>query len=61
VDLLIALEGEGNCQAIHGNFDTYERMRAMQAEAAPRQAPRVAGAKRPPTRINGQPSGRPRR
>jgi ATP-binding cassette subfamily F protein 3 len=33
VDVLIALEGNGVCQVIHGNFDTYERMRAMQAEA----------------------------
>jgi ATP-binding cassette subfamily F protein 3 len=35
VDLLIALEGDGTCQVIHGNFDTYERMRSMQATAAP--------------------------
>ena len=33
VDVLIALEGDGVCQVIHGNFDTYERMRAMQAAA----------------------------
>src|SRR5207247_5774272 len=26
VDLLIALEGDGVCQVIHGNFATYERM-----------------------------------
>jgi ATP-binding cassette, subfamily F, member 3 len=33
VDVLVALEGDGVCQVIHGNFDTYERMRAMQATA----------------------------
>jgi len=36
VDVLVALEGDGVCQVIHGNFDTYERMRAMQAEAKAR-------------------------
>jgi ATP-binding cassette subfamily F protein 3 len=34
VDVLIALEGEGTCQVIHGNYDTYERMCGMQAAAA---------------------------
>jgi ATP-binding cassette subfamily F protein 3 len=33
VNLLIALEGDGIAQVIHGNYDTYERMRAMQQEA----------------------------
>jgi ATP-binding cassette, subfamily F, member 3 len=33
VDLLIALEGDGTCQLIHGNFETYVRMRAMQLQA----------------------------
>jgi ATP-binding cassette, subfamily F, member 3 len=47
VDVLIALEGEGQCQVIHGNFDTYERMRAMQLETATSQrvsAPTSAAA-----------------
>jgi ATP-binding cassette subfamily F protein 3 len=30
VDLLIVLDGRGNAQVIHGNFDTYEMMRAQQ-------------------------------
>jgi ATP-binding cassette subfamily F protein 3 len=34
VDLLIVL-GDGRAQVIHGNYDTYERMRALQAETAP--------------------------
>jgi ATP-binding cassette subfamily F protein 3 len=38
VDLLIALEGDGRSQVVHGNYDTYERMRAMQ-EAAGAAAP----------------------
>jgi ATP-binding cassette subfamily F protein 3 len=33
VDVLIALEGDGVYQVIHGNYDTFERMRAMQAKA----------------------------
>ena len=32
VDLLIVLEGDGKCRVIHGNYDTYERMRALQSE-----------------------------
>jgi ATP-binding cassette subfamily F protein 3 len=34
VDLLVVL-GDGPAQVIHGNYDTYERMRALQAEMAP--------------------------
>jgi ATP-binding cassette subfamily F protein 3 len=32
VDLLIVLEGDGRAQVIHGNYDTYERMQAVQEE-----------------------------
>src|SRR5205085_3488981 len=43
VDLLIVLDGKGGHQIIHGNFDTYEMMRAQQetarSEAASRKAP----------------------
>jgi ATP-binding cassette subfamily F protein 3 len=31
VDLLLVLEGDGTVQVIHGNYDTYELMRAQQA------------------------------
>ena len=34
VDLLLALDGKGEVQLIHGNYDTYEMMCAQQAEAA---------------------------
>jgi len=30
VDQLIVLEGDGRCQLIHGNYDTYQLMRAQQ-------------------------------
>jgi ATP-binding cassette subfamily F protein 3 len=33
VDLLLVLEGDGRVQVIYGNYDTYERMKTMQAEA----------------------------
>jgi ATP-binding cassette subfamily F protein 3 len=38
VDQLIVLEGDGRAQVIHGNYDTYERMRALQEAAAPSAA-----------------------
>ncbi len=34
VDLLLVLDGSGNVQVIHGNYDTYEMMRAQQLESA---------------------------
>jgi ATP-binding cassette subfamily F protein 3 len=37
VDLLIVLDGDGNAQVIHGNYDTFELMRAQQ-EAARQEA-----------------------
>jgi ATP-binding cassette, subfamily F, member 3 len=37
VDLLLVLDGNGNVQVIHGNYDTYELMRAQQ-EAARQEA-----------------------
>jgi ATP-binding cassette subfamily F protein 3 len=51
VDLLIVLDGNVNAQIIHGNYDTYELMRAQQLEAArseakPRQEAKEAGARR---------------
>jgi ATP-binding cassette subfamily F protein 3 len=36
VDLLIVFEGDGRTQVIYGNYDTYERMKALQAETAPK-------------------------
>jgi ATP-binding cassette subfamily F protein 3 len=34
IDQLIVLEGNGHCLLIHGNYDTYEMMRAQQEAAA---------------------------
>jgi ATP-binding cassette subfamily F protein 3 len=34
VDQLIVLEGSGRCRLIHGNYDTYEMMRAQQEAVA---------------------------
>jgi ATP-binding cassette subfamily F protein 3 len=54
VDLLIVLEGDGRNQVIHGNFDTYEMMRAQQEAArveaaAKRQVTAKAAAPAPGT------------
>ncbi len=60
VDLLVVLEGNGVCRVIHGNYDTYERMRAVQEEAkraAPAkaqpdaEAARAAPASAPPGKV----------
>jgi ATP-binding cassette subfamily F protein 3 len=32
IDLLLVLDGDGHVQVIHGNYDTYELMRAQQTE-----------------------------
>jgi ATP-binding cassette subfamily F protein 3 len=34
VDQLIVLDGDGGSQVVHGNYDTYEMMRAQQSSAA---------------------------
>src|SRR5262249_52209986 len=44
--VLIVLEGDGPCQVIHGNYDTYERMRAMQ-EANSSQRSAVSDQRQP--------------
>ncbi len=33
IDLMVVLDGQGNAQVIHGNYDTYEMMRAQQESA----------------------------
>ena len=57
VDLLIVLDGNGNAQVIHGNYDTYELMRAQQEaarqetkkkdESAEKSSPSAAPAAKP--------------
>src|SRR5262249_48557511 len=55
VDLLIVLEGDGKCRVIHGNYDTYERMRALQQEQA-KAAPATSASPRVATRELGNPA-----
>lgn len=50
VDLLVVLDGAGHAQVIHGNYDTYERLRQGQSAPARKtppvqEKPREAGAK----------------
>jgi ATP-binding cassette subfamily F protein 3 len=42
VDLLLVLDGAGHVQVIHGNFDTYELMRAQQEAARQEQGRKKA-------------------
>ncbi|MCC6417756.1 MAG: ABC-F family ATP-binding cassette domain-containing protein [Gemmataceae bacterium] len=57
VTLLIVLEGDGRVRVIHGNYDTYERMRALQDEPAPKKKPPAeerpapAPANAPPAKV----------
>ena len=57
VDLLLVLEGDGTCQVIHGNYDTYERMRAMQAEAGAKERKPPASGPQAATADNAGPKG----
>jgi ATP-binding cassette subfamily F protein 3 len=50
VDLLIALDGTGGAQVIHGNYDTYELMRAQQeadGKAKKEKAAKAGAAAKP--------------
>jgi ATP-binding cassette subfamily F protein 3 len=61
VDLLIVLDGKGRAQVIHGNYDTYERMRLLQEEevaAAPAKAKQEEASK--PATANAAPKRRKR-
>ena len=55
VDLLIVLDGSGNAQVIHGNYDTYELMRAQQQEAAQGETKPRKEAKAVPAKKGGTP------
>lgn len=43
-ELLIVFEGEGRCQVVHGNYDTYELLRAQQTAAAKTKSDRSGRA-----------------
>src|SRR6202012_4880747 len=50
VDLLLVLDGAGNVQVIHGNYDTFEMMRAQQTAAsstAPKKSEKKESSTRP--------------
>jgi ATP-binding cassette subfamily F protein 3 len=57
VDLLIVLEGDGRALVIHGNYDTYERMRLLAQEAAPAAPVKEEKGPRPETTSDHQPAG----
>jgi ATP-binding cassette subfamily F protein 3 len=59
VDLLLALDGKGGVQVIHGTYDTYEMMRAQQ-EAAAAEGPKNQEEERP-TAANQRASNAPAR
>jgi ATP-binding cassette subfamily F protein 3 len=65
VDLLIVLEGDGRSQVIHGNYDTYEVMRAAQAQAlaegGAREARKEAAPKASPEAGNNVAAGKQKR
>jgi ATP-binding cassette subfamily F protein 3 len=62
VDLLLVLDGSGGVQVIHGNYDTYEMMRAQQEAARAEEAARKKSAapETNPTRQRG-PATQPKR
>jgi ATP-binding cassette subfamily F protein 3 len=58
VDLLIALDGRGGEQVIHGNYDTFEMMRAAQEAARADESSRKKDAA-PARPSNNRPSSKP--
>ncbi|MCI0463814.1 MAG: ABC-F family ATP-binding cassette domain-containing protein, partial [Gemmataceae bacterium] len=56
VDLLIVLGDDGTVRVIHGNYDTYERMRAVQAEAQKEANARKQPAVEKPAAASGPPA-----
>jgi ATP-binding cassette subfamily F protein 3 len=53
VDLLLVLDGNGNVQVVHGNYDTYELMRAQQEAACAAAAAKKKPAEARPDSGNG--------
>jgi ATP-binding cassette subfamily F protein 3 len=60
VDLLIVLEENGQTRVVHGNYDTYERMRALQSESALEKTPKESAEIRNASTASSQP-GRQKR
>jgi ATP-binding cassette subfamily F protein 3 len=63
-DLLIVFAGPNDVQVVHGNYDTYERLRAQQRAAEAENDERrraVAARSAPPTAANAKPGRRKRK
>jgi ATP-binding cassette subfamily F protein 3 len=54
VDLLLVLDGKGGVQVIHGNYETYERMRAQEQGGAKAREERKKAAPARPAGGDGQ-------
>ncbi len=65
IDLLLVLDGNGNVQVIHGNYDTYELMRAQQElarqEAKKKKEDATEKSAPPPSQSTGKPQKRKRK
>jgi ATP-binding cassette subfamily F protein 3 len=61
VDLMIVLDGTGGAQVIHGNYDTYEVMRAQQEAARAESAAKKKQAPPEPAANNHVAPGKPKR
>lgn len=59
VDLLVVLDGKGGARVIHGNYDTYQQMAALQAPAESK--PMAATPASAPAQEAGPPAGKVRR
>jgi ATP-binding cassette subfamily F protein 3 len=61
VDLLLVLDGSGSVQVIHGNYDTYELMRAQKETAGAGVAARTKPTEAARTAAAGNPAPKPKR
>jgi ATP-binding cassette subfamily F protein 3 len=64
VDLLLVLDGTGRVEVVHGNYDTYELMRAQQAaakESAPKKEKAAPAGQAPANRGKAAPQKRKRK
>jgi ATP-binding cassette subfamily F protein 3 len=63
VDLLLVLDGTGNVQVVHGNYDTFELMRGRREEEAKAKdsAKKKTSGERPVRPAKGQSNAKPKR
>jgi ATP-binding cassette subfamily F protein 3 len=60
VDLLIVL-GDGRAEVIHGNYDTYERMRTLQSASGSADTEKARESAKPTRTANGESSPAPKK